>query len=101
MKSSSFCPECGRKMRQQFIGLKHCECGISWLKGTGFFYRTPDMIFCLKRIKIGAKTKHVPFVKYKKYIRVKKRRNFIVTSAFTLNPLGSKLLIQFLAYLCP
>ena len=57
MKSSSFCPECGRKMRQQFIGLKHCECGISWLKGTGFFYRTPDMIFCLKRIKIGAKTK--------------------------------------------
>jgi hypothetical protein len=23
------CPECGRKMKQQFIRLKHCKCGIS------------------------------------------------------------------------
>ena len=53
MNSGSVCPECGKKMRQQFIGLKHCcKCGISWLKGTGYFERTPDMVFCLKRIKI-------------------------------------------------
>lgn len=58
------CPECGKKMRQQFFGLKHCKCGISWLKGTGYFERTPDMVFCLKRIKIGNKTKQVPVIRY-------------------------------------
>ena len=30
--SDRICPECGRKMKQQFIGLKHCKCGMSWLK---------------------------------------------------------------------
>lgn len=84
-------------MRQQFIGLKHCECGISWLKGTGFFYRTPDMIFCLKRIKIGAKTKQVPFVKYKNTSEKKSGGTLSSPPPLTLNPLGSKLIIQFLA----
>lgn len=59
------CPECGRKMKQQFIGLKHCKCGISWLKGTGYFTRTSDMIFCLKRVHIGKKTKQIPIIRYK------------------------------------
>ena len=49
------CPECGRKMKQQFIGLKHYKCGISWLKSERYFQRTPDMIFCLKRVKVGKK----------------------------------------------
>ena len=35
------CPECNRKMKQQFIGLFHCKCGMSWIKTTGFFERTP------------------------------------------------------------
>ena len=64
MNSNSVCPECGKKMRQQFFGLKHCRCGISWLKGTGYFERTPGMVFCLKRIKIGNKTKQVPVIRY-------------------------------------
>ena len=64
MNSNSICPECGKKMRQQFFGLKHCKCGISWLKGTGYFERTPDMVFCLKRIKIENKTKQVPVIRY-------------------------------------
>lgn len=45
------CPECGRKMKQQFIGLKHCKCGMSWLKSIGYFQRTSDMVFCLERVK--------------------------------------------------
>ena len=43
-KNSKICPECGRKMKQQFIGLQHCKCGISWMKNIGYFERT-SMIF--------------------------------------------------------
>jgi len=46
-KGNKVCPVCGRKMKQQFIGLQHCRCGVSWKKGIGFFERTPDMVFCL------------------------------------------------------
>lgn len=56
MNKKTVCPECGRKMKQQFIGLKHCKCGVSWLRGTGYFTRTPDMVFCLKRVKVGKKS---------------------------------------------
>jgi phosphotransferase system IIB component len=28
--SKHICPNCGRKMKQQFIGLFHCKCGTSW-----------------------------------------------------------------------
>ncbi|MFR8283237.1 MAG: hypothetical protein ACLU9R_04975 [Faecalibacterium sp.] len=28
--SKRICPNCGRKMKQQFIGLFHCKCGTSW-----------------------------------------------------------------------
>ena len=27
--SNKICPNCGRKMKQQFIGLQHCSCGMS------------------------------------------------------------------------
>ncbi len=63
--NSRTCPNCGAKMKQQFIGLKHCKCGISWLKGTGYFERTPDMEFCLKRIKVNNKVKQVPYIRTK------------------------------------
>ena len=42
-------------MKQQFIGLQHCSCGMSWKGGIGFFERTPDMVFCLRRQKGSAK----------------------------------------------
>lgn len=60
------CPECNGKLKQQFMGLYHCKCGISYLKGTGYFQRTPDMIFCLERKTIGKKIKQVPIIRYKK-----------------------------------
>jgi hypothetical protein len=59
------CPECNGVMVQQFIGLKHCKCGISWHKSMGYFERTPEMIFCLQRQKIGSKIKQVPIIRYK------------------------------------
>jgi hypothetical protein len=64
------CPNCGRKMVQQFIGLKHCKCGISWKKDIGYFERTQDMIFALERIVIkkgknSVRTKQVPVIRYK------------------------------------
>lgn len=45
--SNKVCPECGRKMKQQFIGLRHCKCGISWKIDIGFFERMPNMVFYL------------------------------------------------------
>ena len=61
------CTRCGRKMKQQFIGLKHCKCGMSWQKGIGYFERTNDMVFALKRITVGKKKKprQVPVIRYK------------------------------------
>ncbi len=53
---------CGRTMKQQFIGLKHCSCGISWSKQNGYFERTPNMKFKLKRQKVGNKIKQVPII---------------------------------------
>ena len=66
-KSNKICPNCGRKMKQQFIGLQHCKCGMSWQKGSGFFSRTPDMVFALQRVTVGKKKK----VKQKPVIRRK------------------------------
>lgn len=43
--SNKICPNCGRKMKQQFIGLQHCKCGMSWKRDIGFFERTSDMVF--------------------------------------------------------
>ena len=62
--SNKICPECGGKMKQQFIGLQHCKCGMSWHKGTGYFQRTSDMVFALERRKVGKKIKHCPVIRY-------------------------------------
>ena len=64
------CVNCGRAMKQQFIGLKHCRCGTSWSKSGGYFERTSDMVFALQRrvIKKGKnsiRTKQVPVIRYR------------------------------------
>jgi len=63
--SNKICPSCGRKMKQQFIGLQHCNCGVSWMRDIGYFRRTPDMVFTLKRVYTGKKVKQVPTIQYK------------------------------------
>ena len=67
-KSNKACPNCGKKMKQQFIGLQHCKCGMSWKKDMGFFERTSDMVFALerkvvKKTKNSIKTKQVPIIR--------------------------------------
>lgn len=52
-------------MKQQFIGLKHCKCGMSWKRDIGYFERTGDMVFALERRKCGKKWKQVPVIRYK------------------------------------
>ena len=64
-KSNKVCVRCGRKMKQQFIGLQHCRCAMSWEKDIGYFERTPDMVFALERKTIGKKVKQVPIIRYK------------------------------------
>ena len=64
------CVNCGRVMKQQFIGLKHCKCGTSWSKADGYFERSPDMVFALERKvtkkgKNSIRTKQVPVIRYK------------------------------------
>ena len=44
------CINCGHAMKQQFIGLKHCKCGISWKKDIGYFERTRDMGCIVKEL---------------------------------------------------
>lgn len=61
--SSKVCPNCGQKMKQQFIGLQHCKCGMSWKKDIGFFERTPDMVFALERRTVNGKVKQVPVIR--------------------------------------
>lgn len=63
--SNRVCPNCGRKMKQQFIGLQHCRCGMSWERRTGFFERTQDMVFAFERRTDGKKTRQVPVVRHK------------------------------------
>ena len=63
--SKRICPNCGRKMKQQFIGLFHCKCGTSWQRDIGFFERIPDMVFSLERKKVGNKIKQLPTIRHK------------------------------------
>ena len=63
--SNKICPACGRKMKQQFIGLQHCRCGVSWKRDIGYFERTPDMVFSLERRVIGKKVRQVPVIRRK------------------------------------
>ena len=55
--NNKICPNCGRKMKQQFIGLQHCKCGMSWKKDEGFFERTPNMVFALGKANDRQKSK--------------------------------------------
>jgi len=64
------CINCGRAMVQQFIGLKHCKCGMSWKKDIGYFERTSNMVFALqrrvtKKSKNSMRTKQMPIIRYK------------------------------------
>lgn len=59
------CPNYGRKMKQQFIGLFHCKCGTSWKRDIGFFERSPDMVFALERKIVGREAKNLPIIKHK------------------------------------
>ena len=61
----NICPRCNRKMKQQFIGLLNCKCGMSYHKYIGYFERTSDMIFALEKKKISKKIKQVPVIRYK------------------------------------
>ena len=61
--SNKACPNCGRKMKQQFPGLQHCRCGMSWKRDIGYFERTPDMVFALERRTVGKKVKQVPVIR--------------------------------------
>lgn len=63
--NNKICPNCGRKMKQQFIGLQHRKCGMSWKKDEGFFERTPNMVFALERQTSGKKVKQIPVIRYK------------------------------------
>ena len=63
--SNKTCPACGRKMKQQFIGLQHCRCGVSWKRDIGYFERRPDMVFALERRGAGKKVKQVPVIRRK------------------------------------
>ena len=62
-KSNKICPNCGRKMKQQFIGLQHCKCGTSWKKDIGFFEWKPDMVYALQRQSVGKKIKQMPIIR--------------------------------------
>ena len=53
------------QMKQQFIGLQHCKCGMSWKKDIGFFERTSDMVFALERRAEGKKVKQIPVIRRK------------------------------------
>ncbi len=63
--SNRICINCGRKMKQQLIGLQHCNCGMSWKKDIDFFQRTPDMVFALQRVTVGKKVKLLPVIRKK------------------------------------
>lgn len=66
MTNKRICPICNSKMKQQFRGLLHCKCGISYRKDLGYFKRNENMMFVLERKKIGKKIKQVPVIRYKK-----------------------------------
>ena len=63
--SNKVCPDCGRKMKQQFIGLQHCRCGVSCKKDIGFFERSLDMVFALERRTVNGKVKQMPVIRFK------------------------------------
>lgn len=65
MPSKKICPNCGKKLKQQFIGLRQCKCSMSQIKTDGYFMRIPDMVFALERRTVGKKTKQIPVIRYR------------------------------------
>jgi hypothetical protein len=63
--SQNICINCGKEMKQQFIGLRHCKCGTSWKKDIGYFQRTEDMVFALERRTVRNKVKQFPVIRLK------------------------------------
>ena len=63
--SKRICPNCGHKMKRQFVGLFHCKCGTSRRRDIGFFERTSDMVFSQERKKVGNKVKQLPTIHHK------------------------------------
>lgn len=59
------CPNCGRHIKQQFIGLRHCKCGVRWKEHPSCFARAPDIVFVLERRWVGNKREQVPVIRYK------------------------------------
>ena len=84
MSSKRVCPNCGRKMKQQFIGLFHCKCGLSWKRDIGFFERTPNMVFALERIQAGKKVNEPRFSNYFIEKRGSSYAESLVTRGFPL-----------------
>ena len=66
--SNKVYPGCGRKMKQQFIGLQYFKCGMSWKKDIGFFERTSDMIFALERRTIIDGQRHQDIKIYYRFV---------------------------------
>ena len=85
--SNKVCPVCGRKMKQQFIGLQHCKCGMSWKKDIGFFERTSDIVFALERRMEGKKVKQVPVIRRKDLTEYYQRRRPADAGRFTFQVL--------------
>lgn len=56
------CKSCGRKMKQQFIGVYHCKCGNTRMNGQDL-ERTSETVFALERKQVGQKMKQVPVIK--------------------------------------
>ena len=67
-KTNKLCLYCGRKMKQQFIGLQHCKCGMSWKQDIGFFERTNNMVFCLERRYVNGNLEQRPAVRCKELL---------------------------------
>ena len=65
MSTKRRCPNCGKAMKQQFISLKHCSCGISWKKDTGYFERMSNMTFSLEKSRTGKKATQIPVIRIK------------------------------------
>jgi len=89
------CINCGKAMKQQFVGLKHCKCGTGWQKGVGYFQRTDDMVFALERKATqkgenSVRTKQVPIVRYKESDESIKARQCITCKNDVLKSDGCK-----------
>lgn len=70
-------------MKQQFIGLQHCKCGMSWKKDIGFFERTPDMVFGLWHNAPGKKPRRMIEIRRENLIQFKLGASIIMWALFS------------------